>query len=116
MEVVIIAVIVFIFLLGIFHTPHAWVTIFVGLFLMFFADGLFATLTKQKLAIFYWLAYIPAMAAMLYIILGGLNLLAWAAGWVIVPLSLLIDLIIIIMVIHKNTSYDEEVVDAWKEN
>lgn len=116
MEIVIISVIIFIFLLGIFHTPHAWVTIFVGLFLMFLADGLFASLTKQKMAIFYWLAYIPAMAAMLYIILGGLNLLSWTVGWIIVPLSVLIDLIVIIVVIHKNTSYDQEVVDAWKEN
>ena len=103
-------------MLGIFHTPHAWVTVFVGLFLMFLGDGLFTSLTKQKLAIFYWLAYIPSMAAMLYIILGGLNLVSWSVGWLMIPLSVIIDFIVIIAAIHKNTSYDEEVVDAWKEN
>lgn len=116
MLIVIISVIIFIFMLGIFHTPHAWVTVFVGLFLMFLGDGLFASLTKQRLAIFYWLAYIPSMAAMLYIILGGLNLVSWSVGWLMIPLSVIIDFIVIIAAIHKNTSYDEEVVDAWKEN
>ncbi len=116
MEIVIISVIIFIFMLGILNTPHSWVTIFVGLFLMFLSDGLFASLTKQKLAIFSWLGYIPAMAAMLYIILGGLGILAWSIGWLIIPLSLFIDLLVVIITINKNTSYKEEVDDGWKES
>lgn len=116
MDIVIMSVVMFLFMLGILHIPNCWVTIFFGLLLMFVGDGLFVSLTKQKLAIFYWLAYIPAISAMLYVILGGLSIVSWQTGWLMVPLSLLVDVLVIIIKINSNSSYDEEVVDAWKEN
>jgi hypothetical protein len=116
MSVVVLSVAIFIFMMAVLHIPNSWVVVFGGLFAMFLADGLFASLTKQRLAIISWLAYIPAMSAMLYVILGALKILKWSVGWVIIPLSLIVDLIIIIAVIKVNTSYKEEVVDSWQEN
>lgn len=116
MDVVVISVAIFIFMMGVFHIPDSWVIVFGGLFAMFFADASFASITKQRLAIFSWLAYIPAMSTMLFVIIGALGFLPWKVAWVIIPLSLLVDLIVIIVKIKANTSYKEEVVDAWKEN
>lgn len=113
--IVVLFVAIFIFLMAVMHVPHAWVLVFVGLFAMFLGDGLFASLTKQKLAIISWLMYIPAMSAMLFVILGGLSIVSWATGWIMIPLSLLLDAIIMYIAYKKNTSYKEEVVDTWQE-
>lgn len=115
-EAVVISVAVFIFLLGVAHITKAWVVIFAGILSMFLVDGIFAITTKQKLAIIAWLIYIPAMSAMLYIILGGLSIVAWSAGWVMIPLSLIIDLIIMLIAYKRNLGYKEEVVDEWQES
>lgn len=116
MDIVVMAVSVFIFMMAVLHIPNSWVVILGGILAMFLADAVFATVTRQKLAIISWLAYIPAMSAMLYIILAGLSVVSWVGGWVLIPLSLIIDLIIIIVAVRVNTGYKEEVVDAWKEN
>lgn len=116
METVVISVAIFIFLMAILHIPHAWVMIFAGLFSMFLVDGVFAIVTKQKLAIIAWLTYIPAMSAMLYVILGGLSIISWATGWVMIPLSLIIDAVVMFIAYKRNTSYKEEVVDQWQES
>lgn len=115
-ETVVISVAIFIFLMAILHIPHSWVMIFVGLFSMFLVDGISAIVTKQKLAIIAWLTYIPAMSAMLYVILGGLSLISWSTGWVMIPLSLVINAIIVFIAYKRNTSYREEVVDEWQES
>lgn len=115
MSIVVLFVAVFIFLMAVMHISHAWVTIFVGLFTMFLGDGILATMTKQKLAIISWLLYIPAMSAMLFIILGALSIISWTTGWIIIPLSLILDGIIMFAAYKKNTNYKEEVVDEWQE-
>ena len=53
---------------------------------------------------------------MLFIIICALELVAWSIGWVMIPLSLLIDLAIIIIMLQKNKSYKEEVADSWQES
>lgn len=115
-NIVVISVAVFIFMMAVLHVPHSWVIIFGGLLAMFAADAVFASATKQKLAIINWLLYIPAMSAMIFVIIGALAIVKWSVAWIIIPLSLLIDLIIMFIAIAKNNRYDTEVVDTWKEN
>lgn len=110
------SVAVFLFCLGLFQMPYSWLIIIGGIALMFVLDAIFATVTKQKLAIIFWLIYIPPVFAMLFIIICALELVAWSVGWVMIPLSLLIDLAIIIIMLQKNKSYKEEVADSWQEN
>ncbi|MFR5876889.1 MAG: hypothetical protein ACLUFN_10410 [Eubacterium sp.] len=115
-EVMVLTVAAFLICMAVLHIPNSWVIVIVGIMCVFIADGLFASVTKQKLAIISWLCYIPAISAMLYIVLGALGVFAWSAGWVMIPLSLIIDLIIIAASIRANSKYDQEVVDSWKEN
>lgn len=115
-NIVVISVALFIFMMAILHVPKSWVIVFGGLLAMFVADGTFATATKQRLAIINWLAYIPAMSAMVFVILGALAITKWSVAWFVMPLALLIDLIIILVSVRRNNRIDEEVIDAWKES
>lgn len=115
-EVMVLSVAVFLICMAVLHIPGSWLIVIVGIMCIFLADGFFASATKQKLAIISWLCYIPAISAMLYIIFGALGVFSWSVGWVIIPLSLILDLIIIVVSIRANSKYDQEVVDSWKEN
>ena len=114
--VIVIFVALFLFALAVLGIPHAWVIVFMGLFSMFLADALFASLTRQKLVFINWLIYIPAMSAMLYIVLGGLSVVAWSKGWSMIPLSLIIDVVIMYVSYKRNKNIKHEVIDAWKES
>lgn len=114
--VIIFFVTVFLFCLVILKNPSSWIIVIAGIALMFVCDGVYAKITRQKLAVLSYIVYIPAIAAMLYIILGATHILAWSVGWVIIPLSLLADLAVIFAAISKNTKVEQEVEDVWKES
>lgn len=115
-DIVVISVALFIFSMAILHQPSSWIIVFGGLFSMFLCDAVFATVTKQRLAIINWMIYIPAMGAMLYVILGALSLVSWSTGWLIIPLAVVIDLVVALVAIFKNKADEREVVDTWKES
>ena len=96
--------------------PLSWLIVIVGLILMFISDGAFAVIAKHRLAIINWLIYIPVIATFVFIIIGALSLLPWGVAWIIIPLSLIIDLFIILSSIVKNRLEKVEVSDAWNEN
>lgn len=115
-DIMVLTVALFIFMMAIVHVSKSWILIFGGLIAMFLSDGLFASLTKQKLAVINWLIYIPAISAMLFVIIGALDIAAWSVAWLTIPVALIVDLVIIIVSISSNSKYDAEVVDTWKEN
>ena len=114
--VIVFFVAIFIGVVALTDIPRSWVLIFFGLIAMLVCDGAFAVLAKHKLAIITWLMYLPAISAFLYIIIGALGILKWSEGWIIIPLSLVIDLIIIFISIAKNSKEKMEVADVWSEN
>mgnify|MGYP007053733857 CR=1 FL=1 len=57
------------------------------------------------MAIINYLIYIPAVSPMLYIIIGVLGILPWSTGWVIVPLAVLVDIVIIAAKLIHNKKY-----------
>lgn len=115
-EVMVITVAVFIFCMAIVHVEDSWVIVIMGIAGMFVADGAFAAVTKQKLAILNYLAYVPVVSTMLYIILGALSVISWRTGWVLIPLSLIVDFLIVAGQSARNKKYEREVYDAWNEN
>lgn len=115
-DVILLAVCIFLFALAVLHLPKSWLIIICGVALMLLADGVFASRLKEPLAIFSWLAYIPAVAAMLFIVICAAGVVPWSVGWVIVPLSLLIDIAIAVSRILGNSKRRREVEDPWKEN
>ncbi len=113
--VVCFTVAVYLFLVAITDLPHGWVIVIFGLILAFITDGLFVTVTKSKLAILHWLLYIPVISVFAFIIIGALNILAWKVAWMVIPLSLIIDLLLIVSAIAKNKADKMEVADIWQE-
>ncbi len=80
------------------------------------ADGLFAYATKQKLAIITYLIYIPAIAALFYVLLGLIGILPWHPGWLIILLAIFADVAIILSKVSKGTKTEEEETDVWNED
>ncbi len=114
--VVVTMVAVFLAFVALTDLPHSWLLVIIGLILAFVCDGIFAEITGARLRIIYWLIYIPVISVFLFIILGALNILAWNVAWMIIPLSLVVDLIIIYAAIRKNRAERMEVADIWNEN
>lgn len=118
LAVMCITVSVFLILLVAAAWQQAWVIFPAGVICMYIADGIYAFVTHQKLRIINYLLYIPAAAPMVYVILGGLSVIPWHPGWLIVPLSVLLDLILVLCKIAENSKYKyrPEVDAAWNEN
>ena len=106
---------VFLLTVALADLRNGWVIILAGLIAAFLADGIFALVTKAKLAVIYWLLYIPVMAALAFVIIGALHLLPWGVAWIVIPLSLIADLALIFAAAAKNKDDGEEVADIWNE-
>ncbi len=111
-------VFVFLFALAYLHMPRAWTIVIVGIMVMFIADAVFATVTKQKLFIINYFLYIPSVFTMLYIVLGAFSVVSWKWGWLLIILGLIIDAVIMMSVVADNSKYvyHQEVEDVWNEN
>ncbi len=116
--IIITTVAVFLFVLAITDgtTQNRWLIVIFGLMAMFICDGIYAVAAKHRLAIINWLLYIPVLATFAFIVIGALALLPWNIAWIVIPLSLIIDLAIILISIGKNKLEKLEVADLWNEN
>lgn len=116
LDVMVVTVAAFLLALVMTDFARSWVIVIAGVAAMFVSDALYAYFTKRKLAIILYLIYIPAIAAMLYIILSALGILAWSTGWLLIIFSLVLDFIIMYVSMVRNSRYKQEVIDTWKEN
>ena len=116
MDVMVLTVAAFLFSLVMIGFLKSWVIVIAGVALIFVVDGIYMYRTKVRLAIINWLIYIPVVATMIYIILSGLGILAWNTGWMLIIVSLGLDLIVMYASLARNRKYKQEVVDAWQEN
>ncbi len=116
--IIVCTVAVFLFVVAVTDntTPNRWLIVIFGLMAMFVFDGLYASVAGHRLAIINWLLYIPVIATFLFIIIGALAIMPWSVAWIIIPLSLILDLAIILIAIGKNKLEKLEVADAWNEN
>lgn len=115
-SIIILGVAAFLLVVAITDVPRSWLILIFALIAMFVCDGIFCSLNKHKLAIFYWLLYIPVIAVFLFIIIGAAGFMTWGTAWIIIPLSLILDLVIILLAIAKNKVDKMEVADEWKES
>ena len=105
LSVMMTATLVYLIGLMLFAIPHFWVVFPAGVFLMYCADAVFAKKTGQKLRIINYLIYVPAAAPMVYVVLAGIHAIPWHPGWLIVPLSVVVDVCIIIGKVIENGKY-----------
>lgn len=114
--VIVFMVALYLLIVALFDIPRSWLIVIVGLIMMFVCDGVFAVVAKHRLAIITWLVYVPVIATFVFILLGALSVLPWGVAWIIIPLSLVIDVIIIVTAAGKNKLERMEVEDSWNEN
>ena len=70
---------------------------------------------KKKFAVFTLLVTVPAVAALIYVILGLTGFLAWHPGWLIIVAAVIIDFIIVVarVVGSSNKKVEEE---KWEDD
>lgn len=117
-DIMLAATFVFLFCLMLFDLPHVWVVLIAGVIALLAGDAVFAAVTRQKLAVINYLLYIPAVSALLYVILGACGVIPWSPGWMLVLLGVLADILVIagVMVNNSRYKYKPEVDDVWNEN
>lgn len=99
---------VFVFLFSLMMLPEhiiTWPILPLGVALMFICDLIYAFVTKQKFRTISLFIYMPAIAAMVYIILAAYGIVTWLGGWPIVLLGIVADLVYILFVIMGNMKY-----------
>lgn len=97
----------FVYLYGlmVYNIPDFWVMFPLGVILLFVGDSLLARFLGQKLRIINYLLYIPACAAMVFVILGGLHIVPWNPGWLIVILGVVLDVLLVVAKLINNRKY-----------
>ncbi|MBR6005688.1 MAG: hypothetical protein IK063_05635 [Clostridia bacterium] len=98
-----------------FNIIHSWVMFLAGAIAVLVCDGLFAHFSRQRFAVFMYLAYIPLASAILYVILAVTGVLSWQTGWLLIPLALIADAIIIAirLMIGKKDNDEVEEDSVW---
>ncbi len=110
---------IFLISLALFHRPHSWLIFIYGVLAFFIADGIYAEIATERFAIYFHLLYIVPSAAMLYIILSVHRVIHWHPGWIMIPASILIVVLVIIirLIIHsKDNSEEMEDDSEWNED
>ena len=103
--IMLVAVFAFLFVLMMYNPGYSWVFVILGIMISFVADLIFAFRTKQKFRTIFLFAYIPAIFAMLYIILAGMGIISWFTGWLLVLAGVCVDLVIFMSIIMHNAKY-----------
>ncbi len=70
---------------------------------------------KKKIAIFTLIISIPAITALVYVLLGLTGLLAWHPGWLIIIVSVLVDFAIIVSRIVRSSKKEVED-EKWEDD
>ena len=84
---------------------NCWVIVTGGVILMYGADAVFSTVTKQRVRIINYLIYILAASPMLYVVLCGIRVLQWNTGWLIIIAAIVADVLIVVGALINRRKY-----------
>lgn len=117
MAAAIMLVCVVLFLVATFLTPmpNTWLIFLFAVALILIVDMAMAFATKQNTAIFSCLLYIPAIAAIIYVVGGLMHIIPWHPGWMIIVLSVVADIAIAAGGVLKG-SKEKEKDEQWDED
>lgn len=104
-SIMLISVFLFLVLLMDFHFKDIWTVIPMGVATIFVADCFYIHFTKKKFRVVNYLIYIPILFTMLFVILGGLELVPFKYGWILIIISLVVDLIVALIKVNENNKY-----------
>lgn len=103
--VMLVTVFAFLFFLMMFPALTAWPILPGGVIIALIADLVFAYVTKQKFRTVSFLVYMPVIATMCYIMLAAYSVVTWFAGWPIIFLGIVADIIFAVSAIANNMKY-----------
>lgn len=117
-DVFLIAVFIFLTLRVLFLIEKAWLALIAAVVVALVADVIMAFKTKEKTAVLNVLIYIPVIATILYVLLSLTGILSWHPGWLLVVVSVMVDIVIIMIRLMKAPKEDEIDVEEeqWSEN
>ncbi|MBQ8029141.1 MAG: hypothetical protein IJ262_07015 [Clostridia bacterium] len=113
-SIMLIATVLFLCLLLFTSVSNSWLVFLGAVVAVLVADAAFAAITKQKLSLVTYLLYIPAIAVLVYVILGLSGLLAWHPGWMVIVAAAIVDIVIIMLKVGKGKTDSEE--EEWSKN
>ncbi len=99
---------VFVFLYQVMMLPDdftVWPILPAGVALALATDLVFSYTTKQKFRTISLFVYMPVIATMFYIILAAYGIISWTAGWPVILLGLVVDVLYIISIMMSNMKY-----------
>lgn len=113
-SIIIGAVLLFLFLFFVLDISKGWLVFIMMVPVVLIADALFSIVTKQKFNLLTYMIYIPVCASLIYVALCLTGLLSWHPGWMIIVLSVVVDLIIAVCeVVSKSKKNAEE--EVWEK-
>lgn len=116
--VFIIATFIFLCLEMLTQVSSAWLIFLFAVIAALVTDSVYATVTKQHLAVINYMLYIPIAAAVIYVALGIAGFMPWHPGWLVIVFAVVSDLVIAGALIIGNGKYmrNGEVLDLWNED
>lgn len=88
------AVLLFLFMFFVAGVSRSWIIFLLAVPMMLVGDAVFSIVTNQKFALGTYMIYIPICASLLYVALGLTGILPWHPGWMMIVLSVIVDLVI----------------------
>lgn len=114
-SVFIIATVVFLAAVVFNLFSHSWLIFIFAVIASLVIDCILAFAYKQKSAIVSLILYIPAVSALSYVALGISGILSWKFGWIIIVLSLVLDIGIIAARIATSSKKEAED-EIWEDD
>ena len=118
-DVFLVAVFVFLTLKVVFFMEKAWLMLIAAVVVALVADVVMAFRAKEKTALINALIYIPVIATILYVLMALTGVLGWHPGWLMVVVSVMVDIIIIMVKLMKVPNAEEEFEaedEEWSED
>ncbi len=111
----ILATVLFLFAIMLTDIKNTWLIFLFAVAGSLLSDGILASKAKQKTAILSWLLYIPAIASMLYVIVG-ITMSLWHPTWLIIIAGVVLDIVILMAkVVGKAEKAEQEMGKPWEK-
>lgn len=117
-DVFLTSVFLFLVLRVVFLVEKAWLMLIAAVIVALVADVVMAVKAKEKTAVLNVLIYIPVIATILYVLTALSGVVAWHPGWLLVVISVMIDIVIVMIRLVKAPKEDDNDMeeDEWSED
>lgn len=118
LDVFFVSAFLFCLLRFVFLFEKAWLVFVFAVVAALVTDIILAFKNKEKTAVLNALIYIPAMTSIVYVLFCLLGVLSWHPGWLMIVLSVMVDIVIVMVRLLKNSKEDNEAAedDQWSED